>query len=327
MNKLRCMFGILMNILNSPRPVSRKVLADKFEISERTVSRYVDAMSSDCDIPLVTSYGNGGGYSLADSYKLEQSFFTTAEYARILACLHAVKKDFNDDVMMTLEEKFHNLSANVNDEKYLLKNDKLVIDSSAWQNPVQYRSAITVLNKAIDEKITLWMRYVDKHDSRSERLFDAYSLVLKEGVWYVYGFCHARQDFRLFKLSRIKDLTITKNRFEVREGSNVYEKLNEEFINRQKVDISIAFDGEALAAVEEWLGVDSVTNRDGCYYASGYVYSEDLLLQKLLTFGSHVRVLSPEYVAEELQVECRRLLLRYEEQQKSDAKAKKKQNS
>lgn len=313
MQQLRGMFGILMTLLNADRPVSRKTIAEKYEISERTVSRYIDAMSAQCGIPLITSYGSGGGYSLADNYKLEQTFFTTDEYERILSCLNAFKNDFNDDVMITVEDKFRNLRANVNDEKYLLKNDKLVIDSSSWQNPVQYRSTITVLNKAIDSRHTLFMQYVDKHDSRSQRYFDPYSLALKEGVWYVYGWCHTRKDFRLFKLSRIKELSVTEKTFEIRADGDVYKKLGEEFIDRTKVDIKISCDYSALASVEEWLGVDSVSEKDGVYFAEGYVYSEDLLIKKLMAFGSHVKVLSPDYVAEELKVECRRLLMNYDE--------------
>lgn len=313
MQQLRSMLGILLTLLNADRPVPRKELAKKFEISERSVSRYVDAMSADCDIPITASYGNGGGYQLADNYKLEQTFFTNDEYERLLSCISAFKKDFDDGIMKSLEEKLNHLSANAREaRKYLLRNDRLVIDSSAWLNPTKYRGTIGVINKAIEKSRTLFMIYVDKHDSRSERLFDPYSLVLKEGVWYVYGWCHSRKDFRLFKLSRIKELSYTDSVFELKEGSDVYAKLSEEFIHRSKVSVTLSFDSEALPAIEEWLGVDGITrDENNGYIASGYVYSEDLLIKKLLALGSHVKVLSPDYVAEELQIEMRRALNRY----------------
>ena len=312
MQMLRGMFGILMTLLNSPRPVTRQRLAEKFEISERTVSRYIDAMSVDCNIPVAVAYGTGGGYFLPDNYKLSQTFFTTEEYERILTCLNAVDKELDDEVMTAVRDKIVNLKSNTESEKFLLKSEKLVIDSTAWLNPDECRNTMSAISKAIDGKKVVSLDYVDKRDSRTERDFDPYTLVLKEGLWYVYGWCHVREDFRLFKLSRIKRLTISDLTYTIRDGGDVYEKLNEEFIDREKTDLKLELDGEALPSVEEWLGLDSIVpSGDGLYVAEGYVYSEDLLIKKLLSLGSHVRVLAPSYVAEELSVEIERMAQKY----------------
>ena len=312
MQMLRGMFGILMTLLNSSRPVTRRKLAEKFEISQRTVSRYIDAMSADCNIPVAVSFGAGGGYFLADNYKLNQTFFTTDEYERILTCLNAVDKEFDDEVMTAVRDKIVNLKANTDGEKFLIKGEKLVIDSTAWLNPTECRNAMSAINKAIEEKRVVRLDYVDKRDSRTERDFDPYTLVLKEGLWYVYGWCHVREDFRLFKLSRIRRLTLKDEIYDVRKDSDVYEKLGEEFIDREKIDLCIELDSEALPAVEEWLGLDSVKPKeDGLFNAEGYVYSEDLLIKKLLSFGSHVKVLSPPCVAEELEAEVARMAKKY----------------
>lgn len=310
MQMLRGMFGILMTLLNSAVPVTREELAEKFEISKRTVSRYIDAMSARCGVPLTVSYGTGGGYSLADNFKLNQTFFTVEEYERILSCLNAV--DFDDEIMTSVRDKFAHLKSNAEGEKFLVKTDRLVIDSTSWLNPKQYRNTMSVINKAIDLGGVLLMTYADKHDRKTERKFDPYTLVLKEGVWYVYGWCHARKDFRLFKLSRIRTLSLTADTFSRHEGGDVYEKLGEEFIDREKINITIEFDETALPAVEEWLDPESIkTKSEGVYTACGRVYSEDLLLDKLLSFGSHVKVTSPRYVAEELQTELKRALESY----------------
>ncbi len=313
MQMLRGMFGILMTLLNSPRPVTRKKLAEKFEISERTVSRYIDAMSADCDIPVTASYGTGGGYSLADSYRLNQTYFTKDEYNRILACLGAVDGELDDEIMLALRDKFVNLKSNLEGEKFLLSGEKLVIDSTAWLSPNEYRNTMSAISKAIDEMKTVTLDYIDKRDSRTKRDFDPYTLVLKEGVWYVYGWCRVRNDFRLFKLSRIKSLVITDKTYERSSDGDVHKKLKEQFIDRDTVNIRIECDGEALPAVEEWLGFESVKEKgDGLFEAEGYVYSEDLLVKKLLSFGSHVKVLSPSFVAEELLTEIKRAARLYE---------------
>lgn len=312
MQMLRGMFGILITLLNSDKPIKREVLAAKFEISERTVSRYIDAMSADCGIPVVTSFGYGGGYSIADNYRLNSAFFTTDEYDRLLTAPSAVEKELSDGVTDSIRNKISCLRADSESEKYLVKNDRLIIDSSAWHNANDYRGTMKAINRAIDESRVTRMSYVDKLGSKTERDFEPYTLVLKEGVWYVYGFCRSRNDFRLFKLSRIKELSLKNENFELRDGGDVYEKLREEFIDREKVYIEIAFDGDALPAVEEWLGINCIRQAQDGYTAAAYVYSEDLLLKKLLSLGSHVKVLSPSFVAEELRVELKRALLQYE---------------
>lgn len=309
---LRGMFGILMTLLNAKRPVTRKELAEKFEICERTVSRYIDAMSADCGIPVTAEYGIGGGYMLADNYRLGRMYFTVDEYDRILTCISALENELSDEVTTSLKDKFTHLRENADGEKFLVKNERFVIDSTSWQNPDLCRYTISALGRAIDGGKSVRISYVDKRDSRTERVFDPYTLVLKEGVWYAYGWCHVREDFRLFKLSRIKALNVLEESFEKRPG-DVYKKLAEEFIDREKTDIEIELDSDALASVEEWLGVDSVTTTEteGVYRAKGYVYSEDLLIKKLLAFGSHVKVLSPDFVAEELAAELTRAAALY----------------
>ncbi len=311
MQNLRGIFGILMTLINSERPITRKALADKFELSERTVSRYVDAMSANCGIPIITTFGAGGGYSVADNYRLHSTYFTTDEYDRLLTALSAVQTELDDDVTAALRDKLSNLRAESENDKYLVKNDRLVIDSTSWLNADVYRGTMSAINRAIDESKVLRMSYVDKLGSKTKRDFDPYTLALKEGVWYVYGFCHSRNDFRLFKLSRIKELSILNEIFTVKTGGDVYDKLREEFIDREKVNITLAFDAEALPSIEEWLGIDCIEQTENGYTAAAYVYSEDLLLKKLLALGSHVKVLSPAFVAEELRVELQRTLLRY----------------
>ncbi len=312
MQMLRGMFGILMTLLNANAPVTRKTLAEKFEMSERTVSRYIDAMSADMGIPVAVAFGTGGGYYLADNFRINRSFFTAEEYDLVLTALAAVENELESAKIKAVKEKFESLRFDEESDRYIMKNDRLVIDSTSWSDADGYRNTISALNKAMDASVTVRLDYADKAGMRSARDFDPYTLVLKEGVWYVYGWCHARKDFRLFKLSRIKALYISGDTFLRREGGDVYAKLNEQFIDRQKAFITVRFDAEVLAEVEEWLGMDSVRGDGDAFIASAQVYSEDLLIKKLLSFCQHMEVLSPHYFAEEKKVALKRSLSLYE---------------
>lgn len=307
------MYGILMTLLTSKDKVSRNFLARKYEVSERTIRRYIEALSGG-DIPIVTIRGKNGGYTIASDYRIDHSFFTPEEYERILTCLTALEKSFGDEMNRDIADKLKQLGQSRDDEKYLLKSDTLVIDSGTWANPHYYRGKIETINKGIENGKTLRMRYVDRNESVSERKIDPYSLVLKEGVWYVYGWCHEREDFRLFKLSRIRSLFITDVTFSKRD-SDVYGKLSEKFENARQVELVIEFTPAAESDIEEWLGAEVITRKKdgGGLYAQALVYSSVNLVRKLMSFGSDVKVLSPQSIAEEIQVECSRILRSYED--------------
>ncbi|MCL2556082.1 MAG: YafY family transcriptional regulator [Firmicutes bacterium] len=298
--------GILLTILNKRKKIKREDLAKKYELSTRTISRYLDIIIA-AGVPLESDPGIKGGYSIPDTYRLDRSFFSKEELKRLSTCVIAMQSSFDDGMNKILLDKISNMSQNKNDEKYLLKSDSLIIDTSSWTNPDGYRAKFEVINKAISEEFAIKVYYIDRHELKSERIYDPYSLVLKEGIWYLYGWCHLRRDFRLLKLSRIRNMSITAKQFS-RKPSDVYKKLNEAFEDSELVDMEIEFSSTVLSQIEEWLGVDAIEDTGIMYKASAAVFGGNVLINKLLSFGSSIKVLSPHALKEELLIECRRIL-------------------
>lgn len=300
--------GILLTLLSN-RKVTRAQLAEKYELSTRTISRYLDVIAA-AGVPIESVSGYNGGIRLPDDYKFDNSFFTKDELVRLSTCVHAMKSSFDDDLNNRLLDKINHMAKNKEDEKYLLKSDTLIIDIGTWTNPQQYRSKIETINKAIHEEFTLNLEYIDRYNITTSRLFDPYCLVLKEGVWYLYGYCHLRQDFRLFKLSRIRKIIITPRQF-TRRKNDVYAKLNSDFDQNELVDLEIEFYSTVYPDIEEWLGADAITDCVNKYYAKATLFGGNMLLNKLLSFGSSVKVLSPASLREEIILECKRISKSY----------------
>lgn len=90
--KLDRLLGILTVLLKNDR-VSAPQLAEKFEVTRRTIGRDIDTLCQ-AGIPIVTYQGGGGGISIADGYKLDKSilttlkilFKTTNEQDKLLSC-------------------------------------------------------------------------------------------------------------------------------------------------------------------------------------------------------------------------------------------------
>lgn len=298
-------FSILLNLLTNKR-LTREMLAEKYEVSTRTISRYIDVLI-ESGVPILSVPGVGGGYTLPDDYKLERGFLTEAEIKRIGEALDKTAKDYDDKMSSIIMEKLNALDEKKENVR-ISPSEYLVIDDGPWSSHNLYRNKLDVMKKAIRDGKTVQIKYTDRHEAFSSRLVDPYYLVLKEYVWYVYAFCHSRQDFRLFKLSRINHIFTTNEKFERRSDSNVIEKLNERFDASETVNLLIEFSCTVLPQIEEWLGADSVFEYGLDYRASATVAGGNELLAKILSFGSSVKVLSPQSLKDDVIAECKRVV-------------------
>ncbi|MDE7395691.1 MAG: YafY family transcriptional regulator [Clostridiales bacterium] len=298
---------IYFTLISKRRKVKRTELAARAGVSTRTVSRCIDALTL-AGVPVYSETGAEGGYYIPDDYVLSKAAFSAEEKARIINCIHAAKDSFQDDLCARILDKFSGLS--YADPDYAIKSDTLVIDAAGWNSPIASSHKFALLAKAVDEKTTVRMTYTDRYEYDSERLFDPYCLVLKGGLWYVYGWCHRRDDFRLFKIARIKDISFTPDTF-TRRPSDVYAKLRGDFSRDDLVRFTIEFDNLILPEIEEWLGADSIEDCGNAYRATAELFGGNILVGKLLSFGSSVTVLSPEPLREELVTETKRMLNKY----------------
>ena len=95
--------GILTDLLIK-RKVSRAALAEKYELCERTVTRYIDVLAGG-GVPIESRKGLGGGYVLSDDYKLDRFLFTEPERARIAAVLRDTADAYGDGLNQAILDK------------------------------------------------------------------------------------------------------------------------------------------------------------------------------------------------------------------------------
>lgn len=243
-------FAILM-ILLSKRKVTRDYLAERFSVSVRTVSRYITELI-DAGIPIISTSGHHGGYSLADDYIVDKSVITEAESLRIKDALGKTVPLYDDKVNLALIEKLNAVDAVRAQDKYVIKQDNLYIDYDDCQAS-EMKSKIKTLSEAIEQTRATDIKYTDARGAVSYRTIEPYTLVFKAGAWYIYAMCRLRGDFRLFKLTRISDLRKTSKRF-VKLESKLIEKLELEFYNEIYVDLEFEFFPAVTESVVDWLG-------------------------------------------------------------------------
>ena len=282
--------GILSTLL-AKKKVTAIELATKYEISVRTVMRDIDVIN-ESGVPIVAYRGRNGGYGIIENYKLTSSFLTKEEYERIFSALETMPAD---KVTSSIRDKLTGLNTSSNTR--LTQSDKVIIDtgfSSAFKNK------FNVLQQAITDRIETHVSYIDKFGDASERTIQPLSFVYKDNTWYVYSFCLTRNDFRFFKINRISGISLTENHFEPRHfllNESVLDKFLKE---SEHVDVTLSFDNDALVDIQEWLGEQSVIKKGAGYVAYARLPYDDFLLNKLIAFGTKVKVVKPARLCTDL---------------------------
>ena len=167
--------------------------------------------------------------------------------------------------------------------------------------------------EATENRACLDILYIDRTGAESRRTVEPHLLVFKQNIWYIYAWCRKREDFRLFRVGRIRSARRTGETFEKRPFDRDSLPLKFNFAQTELVDLKLSVQKRALPDLEEWLGVDNIrTDADGNLTASAVLPGGDVLLSKILSFGSDVTVLAPQSVADEVKARAKEIAARYE---------------
>lgn len=279
--------GILSTFLSNDKYVTATELAQKYEMSVRSIYRYV-AVLSEGGVPIESQQGRGGGWRIIDTYKVKATYFTDEEYKRLIFALQSFS--LQDEVIKSVTQKLEGLKR-VHNSATVLKNNQFVVDSST---DIAVGDKINVLSDAISQKLLCTIEYHSKDGVDTVRTVEPYCLIMKDGAWYVYCFCRLRKGFRYFKVGRIVRLE-TGEKFVGREfkaDSSVIE--TDVLRNKELCQVLLSLDVSALSATEEWLGVSAVAKVGDGYMAKATLPYDDMLVNKVISLGSGVRVERPE---------------------------------
>lgn len=292
--KYRIMLKMLV-MLTTKRKVTAKEIADRFEISQRSVYRYVEELSV-AGVPVDVVRGRYGGIFISDTYRLPSGYFTKDEYDAVLNALQAMSGQINDENIATAWEKL--ASRKKEDRRELSVCGNIIVDGGSWADMGSFSEKMKVCEQAVKDNLCLDIDYISRGGEHSRRIIEPYVLIYKQNVWYVYAFCHSRQDFRTFKIGRIKLARFTGATFERKEISREQIPLNFEYSSEQLTSVTLEIKKDALAYVEELIGVDNVEPRGDALIATVALPDDDTLVDKILGYGGKVRVLAPDGLKE-----------------------------
>lgn len=288
------MLSIVVILLNR-KNITAKELAERFEVSLRTIYRDIDAIN-EAGIPVVSVQGSGGGYQIMDNYKLHHQYLTIEDTKAIMTALKGVHSTLRDNELKSAMEKIRSLVPKEKTAELDLKMEQLVIDYLPWGYSDRQQVQIQDINRAIFSSKLLKFQYLNLKGEVSERLVEPMTLMFKGYSWYLFGYCRMRKDGRMFKLSRIKKIQMTNQLFNRREISfRDFTKPDEN--QGPKVDLELLFSPRARLRVEEFFFPHQIKYRETGEMEVNVSFPEDDWIQSmLLSFGDKVKVLKPESI-------------------------------
>ncbi|MGN0813916.1 MAG: helix-turn-helix transcriptional regulator [Candidatus Coproplasma sp.] len=295
----------ILTLLLTKRKITAQEIADRYDISVRSVYRYVEELSVS-GIPVDVKRGRYGGITLPDTYKLPAGYFTKEEYSSAVNALNAWATQVNDPNAVSAAEKLERQQKI--DKRDLTVCGNVIVDGGAWGDMGRFSEKMKICERAVNECLALEIDYLSRGGEHSRRIIEPHVMILKQNVWYVYAFCHTKQDFRTFKIARIKKAWFTGATFEKRPVLKDEIPLNFYYSSEQLTDVVLEISSDALADVEEWLGFDEVEPRGNSFAAQVSLPDDDFLVNKILSFGGKVKVVSPAALDEKVKEAARRIL-------------------
>lgn len=285
------LIGIL-SILLQKEKITAPELAEHFEVSRRTINRDIEELCK-AGIPIVTWQGQGGGISIMDGYRMDRTLLTNKEMQDILVGLRSLDSVNGTNRYVQLMEKL-----SVDSSNFMTGNQSVLIDLSSWYQTA-LASKIELIRSAIDSKRELEFIYYSPR-GETKREVEPYYLIFKWASWYVWGWCKVRRDFRMFKLNRMEQLSLSESLFESR--SCPLPDLRDSTVFSGGMEVKALFRPEyKWKLVEEYGGNCYTEQEDGrLLFQTNTFANKDYLIDWIFSFRDGVELIEPEEVRIEI---------------------------
>jgi predicted DNA-binding transcriptional regulator YafY len=313
----------LLLLLQAQGRLTAHELADRLEVSERTIYRDLDALGA-AGIPVFTERGPRGGAALLDDYRSELTGLTEEE-GRALFTFAGPQLVADLGLGPRLEASLRKLMATLPESQHpgaLRARQRVLVDAAGWMRPAEPVPHLGAIQEASWFERRLRLRYRGG-DSESERVVDPYGLVAKAGVWYLVAGTEAGQ--RIFRVSRVESAEVLEEGFQRPKGFDLAaawaDSLEQFEAGAPSFKTTVRVAPEALAMLLRVLAVrvtEPIERVDaGQGGADGWrrlrlsFPGVGAARSALLQFGELVEVIDPEELRREIVEHARALLALY----------------
>ncbi len=288
----------IIYILLEKKTVTAKELAEYFGVSIRTIYRDVDVLST-AKIPVYMNKGKGGGIRLLEDFVLDKSILTDEEQNQILFALQGMQQmrvSGEKDILEKMSMLFQKNKANW-----------IEVDLSNWSNVEGQDKTFELIRKAVLEKKVLQFVYYNSKGEEKNRQAEPLQIYFKDKAWYLKAFARDAQDYRFFKMARMRNIEILDENFE-RELPEIIEKK----VDFKTVNLTLQISRNLAYRVYDEFEKENITKMlNGDFLVNVEFPENDWVYGYILSFGEEAKVISPEYVKNRIIQKLKRNLREY----------------
>ena len=290
----------IVYLLLERRSVTARELAERFEVSPRTIYRDVDALAQ-AGIPVYADRGQGGGIRLMEQFVLNKSLLSVKERRELLASVQGMQAVREEEVQPLLEK----LSSLFGAER----EDWIEVDFSPWTSSGELGKYFQLLKEAILNRQVVCFSYSAANGSTVERTAEPHRLFFRGYDWYLLAWCRIRSDFRYFKLTRMRGLATLPEHFEKRnipERESAYEQPD------SQIELTVrASPRMAYRVYDEFPPDFWEKEENGSFLIRFAMPQNEWPYSYLLGYGPELEVIAPPQVREELLERAEKILKNY----------------
>lgn len=292
------LFKIVYYLMNKGSSTAPE-LAEKFEVSIRTIYRDIDVISS-AGIPIYATQGKGGGIAISEDFILDKSLLSKEEKEQVLMALQgliATDNNYADELLSKLGSLFQMQNTNW-----------IEVDFSNWVKGNMSDGIFDHIKKAIFKKSMIQFQYYGSTDV-VERKAAPLKLVFKSKDWYLYAYCMLRNDNRFFKLSRIKNLQILNEIYP--SDITIPKAVTKQVEFERTIPVVLKFDKSMAFRVLDEFRNEVVEDETGDLYVHTSLPDSEVLYSYLFSFSDGVEVIEPETIRERYKNKLRKMMNKY----------------
>lgn len=309
--KIERLIAIIMLLLERD-VVPTSELAEKLEVSRRTIFRDIDTLNI-AGMPIMVTRGSTGGVSLMKSYKVDKKLFTPKDVQSLITSLQSYNQLLENKEIANTLTKLQSMTEENDLLKQNINYQNFSIDLEPNQGNRSLRILLKVIETAMNNKRYLLFNYTDKSGDGTSRKVEPYKVVFKESSWYLQAFSIERNDYRIFKLARMSDVQLSEETFTPRDfvplpmdGSS--------WMAKDIVTVIIRIDKSLKDKVIERFGEEYIiAHNENNYIAKYPIVDNEDGYNVLLKFGGKCEIIEPLSVRQNFKKYLMKIMERYED--------------
>ncbi|MBM7854024.1 putative DNA-binding transcriptional regulator YafY [Desulfohalotomaculum tongense] len=317
-NRTERLLNIIYTIQMRPG-IQAKELAAIFGCHVRTIQRDIKQIKK-LGFKIDSSTGAAGGFASRGEYYLRPLTFSGREAFAIFTAARILleKKGFpyRDDLQAALDKVSAVISEKEQDFFHNIES-KVSVLIDQLKDYAPWGDVFISINEAIFASHRLEMVYHSySSNTVSRRLVDPYHVIFRNGCWYLVGYCHRRQEVRIFRIDRIKKLRVTAETFQLPEDFSIKDYFGSSWqIGKgEEVEVKVKFFPPVSRLIGEsiWHPAQQIEKLPGDELIFTVKVEGTWEIKKwILGWGKYAEVLQPVELREEIGQELEEMLERY----------------